>query len=1057
MVDRQRQVEDLYHAALERPAADRASFVASRSLGDDDLRRGVEAMLAKQNATEMRPSPVGIPVGTMIGTFRIDGVLAEGGMGVVCAATDTTLNRRVAVKFLSENLLDANARRRFQREAQMASALNHPHIVTVYAAGEHDGRQYLVTEFVDGGTLHDWMGRRATQGWRQSVELLIGVADALATAHAADILHRDIKPANILVSQSGYAKLADFGLAKSAANAARGSNGSQTTGAGVVIGTIAYMSPEQAAGRDLDARSDVFSFGIVLYELLAGHRPFSGATDLELLQKVIHAEPTPLPGTVPEALRAIVEKAIEKDPAERYQTMRDFAVDLRRVARRSGEHATRVGDAVTAAEPSIATPVRPTALDSPAKPRGRRAAMALGIVALTLGALAAGAWSWQRSNAAQRARSETIPAIAALVEAGDYPAAFARARALPASVHDDPLLKSRRPLFTATYSVRTTPPGAEVFIRGYDAVDDTWQTLGTTPLADVAVPRRALRWRIEKKGFETVDIATSAQADNIGGRDLVRTLNAVGVQPPDMVYVPGGPSTGLIYLATVGDAAIAPFFIDRYEVTNRAYKEFMDAGGYERRSYWDGLEVRKDGQPLSFDDAMRLFVDTTGRPGPATWELGNYPPSRADFPVTGISWYEASAYAHYRGKSLPTVYHWLKAALPDNEVATSLAVSILPLSNFGTDGPSAVGAHQGVGPYGTYDMFGNVREWSANFGPVGGWAIGGSWDDPRYFYLLAAPTALLERSRVNGFRLMQDTDNPAHAATLRAPLAPVSRSPASIRPVSDDVYAAYERELAYRPGVLNASAPVTMAATDDWIKERVSLDAGYDGERMDVILFVPKHGAPPFQPVVFFSGRQIFDFAATTESIEPGFEAMPLDYVVKSGRMLVQPIFKGSYNRWKAANDPGDEVRTTREWIQRRWDLGRTIDYLETRPDVDASRLGYIGVSFGASNALPLVAVEKRLKAAVFLSGGLPPSGETPILEPINYAPRITIPVLMVNGRFDEVFPVETNQLPLLQLLGTPAADKRHVLLDSGHGSPPRAEVLRETLGWFDKYLGPVR
>ena len=160
-VDRQRQVEDLYHAALERPAADRASFVANRSLGDDELRRGVEAMLAKQNATEMRPSPVGIPVGTMIGTFRIDGVLAEGGMGVVCAATDTALNRRVAVKFLSEDLLDANARRRFQREAQMASALNHPHIVTVYAAGEHEGRQYLVTEYVDGGTLHDWMGRRA--------------------------------------------------------------------------------------------------------------------------------------------------------------------------------------------------------------------------------------------------------------------------------------------------------------------------------------------------------------------------------------------------------------------------------------------------------------------------------------------------------------------------------------------------------------------------------------------------------------------------------------------------------------------------------------------------------------------------------------------------------------------------------------------------------------------------------------------------------------------------------------------------------------------------------
>ncbi len=1051
-VDRQRQVEDLYHAALERPAADRASFVANRSLGDDELRRGVDALLAKQNATEMRPSPVGIPVGTMIGTFRIDGVLAEGGMGVVCAATDTALNRRVAVKFLSEDLLDANARRRFQREAQMASALNHPHIVTVYAAGEHDGRQYLVTEYVDGGTLHDWLNRHVAHGWRQSVELLIGVADALATAHAANILHRDIKPANILVSQSGYAKLADFGLAKSATDAARGSDGSQTTGAGVVIGTIAYMSPEQAAGRDLDARSDIFSFGIVLYELLAGHRPFSGATDLELLQKVIHAEPTPLPGTVPETLRSIVEKAIEKDPAERYQTMRDFVVDLRRVARRSGEHAaTQIGEAATSPDPS--------SVGTPARSHGRRAAIAVVGAVLVLGALAAGAWSWQRSSTSQRARSETIPAIAALVDKGDYPAAFTRARELPASVRDDPLLKSLTPLFTATYSVTTSPPGADVLVRGYDALDDAWQSVGATPLVDVAVPRRALRWRIEKTGFETIELATTAQTDNVVGRNLGRTLNAVGAQPPGMVFVDGGPSTGMINGQPLPDAVIAPFFIDRYEVTNRAYKEFVDAGGYERRSYWDGLDLQKDGQPLSFDDAMHLFVDATGRAGPATWELGNYPQGRADYPVTGISWYEASAYARYRGKALPTLYHWRKAAVPDTEVASSLAVSVLPLSNFGTDGPAAVGAHQGVGPYGTYDMFGNVREWCANLSPTGGWVVGGSWEDPQYLYGVAWPMALLERSRLNGFRLIQDTDNPGHAANLRAPLdlMPRSRSSTSMRPVSDEVYAAYEREFAYRPGALNASAPVTMATTDDWIKERVSIDVGYDSERMDVIVFVPKRGTPPFQPVVFFSGIQILLFPATLETIEPGFEAMPLDYVVKSGRMLVQPIFQGSYNRWKAPYDPRDEVRTTHEWIARRSDLGRTIDYLETRSDVDASRIGYVGISFGASQALPLISLERRLKAAVFLSGGLPPPGPTPIVEPINYVPRITIPVLMVNGRFDEVLPVDTSQLPLLQSLGTPDADKRHVLLDSGHGSPPRAEVLRETLGWFDKYLGPVR
>ena len=166
---------------------------------------------------------------------------------------------------------------------------------------------------------------------------------------------------------------------------------------------------------------------------------------------------------------------------------------------------------------------------------------------------------------------------------------------------------------------------------------------------------------------------------------------------------------------------------------------------------------------------------------------------------------------------------------------------------------------------------------------------------------------------------------------------------------------------------------------------------------------------------------------------------------------------QGTYNRWKAPYNQSDEVRTRREWIERRWDVGRTIDYLATRPDVDASRLGYVGVSFGASNALPLVAVEPRVTAAVLLSGGLTPPGPTPIIDPINYVPRIRIPVLMVNGRFDQLFTLDTNQRFLFERLGTPPASKRHVVLESGHGSPPRAEVLRETLDWLDKYLGRVR
>src|SRR5262249_22100036 len=187
-------------------------------------------------------------VGQKFGQYEIASVLGEGGMGVVYRATDTKLNRPVAIKFLTDELADAAARRRFQREAQTASSLNHPHIVTVHDVGEWEGRQYLVTEYIDGGTLRDWAGS-ANRTWRETSELLAGVADGLAAAHEAKILHRDIKPGNILLTKSGYAKLTDFGLAK-LLEAPKPSDPAMTqpTRPGMIVGTIAYLSPEQAHG-----------------------------------------------------------------------------------------------------------------------------------------------------------------------------------------------------------------------------------------------------------------------------------------------------------------------------------------------------------------------------------------------------------------------------------------------------------------------------------------------------------------------------------------------------------------------------------------------------------------------------------------------------------------------------------------------------------------------------------------------------------------------------------------------------------------------------------------
>ncbi|HXW08579.1 MAG TPA: protein kinase [Vicinamibacterales bacterium] len=274
--------------------------------------------------------------GASLGPYRIETLIGRGGTGEVYRAEDTRLCRPVAVKVLAAEIADEPARRRFQQEARTASSLNHPHILTVHDTGDVLGRQYLVTELLDGGTLRDW-ARSGGRSWRNVVALLLGVADALATAHEAGILHRDVKPENILITRNGLAKLADFGLARldqpGASDAVTRTSAMPQTRPGFAIGTVAYMSPEQTAGQPLDSRSDVFSFGVVLYEMVAGRRPFGGKSELEVLHAIRERTPDPLPAGTPLPLQLLVEKALEKDPADRFQSMREMVVDLRRLLR----------------------------------------------------------------------------------------------------------------------------------------------------------------------------------------------------------------------------------------------------------------------------------------------------------------------------------------------------------------------------------------------------------------------------------------------------------------------------------------------------------------------------------------------------------------------------------------------------------------------------------------------------------------------------------------------------------------------------------------------------
>src|SRR5580704_2190979 len=258
--------------------------------------------------------------GARFGPYEISGPLGAGGMGEVYRARDTRLNRDVALKVLPEDLArDPSRRQRFEQEARAVAALNHPNIVAVYDVGEN----YFVSELVEGESLRA-MGALPA---RRVIELAVQIADGLAAAHAHGVTHRDLKPENIMVTRDGRAKILDFGLAKVTQRSV-GPDAATQTQEGVVMGTVGYMSPEQVRGQAADSRSDIFSFGLVLHEMLTGKRAFAGASGVEVMNAILKEDPPDLPDTVPPGLKRIVEHCLEKLPDRRFQSARDLAFAL---------------------------------------------------------------------------------------------------------------------------------------------------------------------------------------------------------------------------------------------------------------------------------------------------------------------------------------------------------------------------------------------------------------------------------------------------------------------------------------------------------------------------------------------------------------------------------------------------------------------------------------------------------------------------------------------------------------------------------------------------------
>jgi formylglycine-generating enzyme required for sulfatase activity/pimeloyl-ACP methyl ester carboxylesterase len=666
-------------------------------------------------------------------------------------------------------------------------------------------------------------------------------------------------------------------------------------------------------------------------------------------------------------------------------------------------------------------------------------------------AIAAGGGLYWISNADERwAHKIALPQLEQQIATDQWEQAYATAMAINERLPDAGILDDYWAQFSFQIAIPSTPAGATVHRRAYDDPDAEWQLLGETPIYDVAVPRGFSLIRLDKDGFDSVlrivgrmpiDGMTrhlAAVADPSGTRYVIPAVDIVldpreGEAPASDVRVPGQ------QIFIDGQPVnLADFRIGRYEVTNREYREFVNAGGYKRPDYWE-YEFVRNGEVLSWESAMAAFTDTTGRPGPATWIGGAYPEGQGEFPVGGISWYEAMAYARFARAEVPTVHHWRQAH------AVAALTWQVPASNIDTSGVAPVGQYPGVGWTGTLDMLGNVREWCLNAVGENRAIVGGAWDEAQYMVQgrISAPSSLppFDRSPTNGVRLAHSRDERDVREKLQQAVNPAEK-PVLTTPASDEVFAAFLGNFDQGAEPLNASVDGT-ESIGQWRRQRISFDRG-DGERIDLLLYLPDSDAGRHPTVLYWPSA----LARLLNSLDN--YRLPLDFMLRNGWAVALPVLEATFYRERASGSGASAVARRDLFIRQVREMRRTIDYLETRPDLDTGKLSLYGFSWGGSVGSILLALEPRLKVGVLNQAGYWVGGSYDI-DVAHYLPRVQQPVLQFNGYFDETFRYEHEAKPYFDLLGSES--KKHVVEPTGHFAP-NSVVIRETLAWLDQHLG---
>jgi len=688
------------------------------------------------------------------------------------------------------------------------------------------------------------------------------------------------------------------------------------------------------------------------------------------------------------------------------------------------------------------------------------------LTAVVLISVALGFWFYVRDAHRKWARNQ-LSRIEELVQSGKTFDAFDLAVQARAYLSAEPALTRLMPLMADTFSVKTEPSAARVYLRRFTPDESgkspPRQLIGTSPMIDHEIARGDYILSVEKDGYVTVErtISTSLWQDGRGVAlpppiRIEAKLAESGQAPDRMVSVPGG-DYRIVAWRRPTDARVRlnDYFIDKFEVTNAEYKEFVNAGGYLKRQFWKYPFI-KEGKTLSWEEAMREFRDRTGLQAPRVWSNQNFPEGSGEQPVTGVSWYEAAAYAAFKGKQLPTIFQWEKAAR--NGVATFAGVT-MPWgiltettdyrANFKGAGTMPVDSFEfGMSPYGCFNMAGNVAEWCLNDTTRGFITSGGSWEDPPYLFGQYGTYPGFYSSNKLGFRCVlnaRETTSDQGAMRINLDDEVPTYTPASEASISE-----WLKHYQYDQTSLEAQV-VEIKETDEWRREAITYN-GAQNDRVTGYLYLPKNYKRPLQVIHLMPAGDVTNrFRSLSDSIELQWEPL-----IKSGRALFAVVLRGYIGRdWPSGYvDPDPATIEYREMLANATiDERRGLDYLATRRDLDLGRLGYLGPS-GGTTKLIVTSVEPRYRSIALTGAGAKKYYARMVADanPINFVSHIRAPKLMLHGRYDEADPLKTEAEPLFRLMREP---KRLVVYEGGH-VPEFSFLIRSLNDWFDETLGRV-